>query len=90
MPFHETVGEPGIRFKSDELSRIASVSQTANTVCVCYTAGVKTIEDARHQDVIMSASVKKAKAALSPASSTRHPKSSTSSRRRFSCGTIDP
>lgn len=56
MPFYETVGEPGIRFKSDELSWIGSVSQTANTVCVWYTAGVKTIEDAKHKEVIMSAS----------------------------------
>lgn len=53
MPFLETIGASGVRFKSTELSWIGSLSQTVQTVVVWHTAGVRTLEDAKSKEVIM-------------------------------------
>ncbi len=55
IPFYQAVGQPGIRFKSEELSWIGSLTQTATVVAVWHATGVKTIDDAKRIDVIMGA-----------------------------------
>lgn len=56
MPFNQALGQPGIQFKCEELSWIGSLSEVVSTVTVWHTAGVRTIEDAKHQEVVMGAS----------------------------------
>lgn len=55
MPFYQAVGQPGIRFKSEQLSWIGSLSQAPAVVVVWHAAGVRTIDDARRIDVIVGA-----------------------------------
>ena len=55
MPVYQAIGQQGVRFKAEDLNWIGSLLQTATTVSVWHTAGVKTIEDARHKEVIMGA-----------------------------------
>lgn len=55
MPFYELIGQPGIQFKSAELSWLGSLTQTITVVSVWHTTGVKTIEDARRIEVVMGA-----------------------------------
>jgi tripartite-type tricarboxylate transporter receptor subunit TctC len=55
IPFYQAVAQPGIRFKSEDLSWIGSLTQTATVVAVWHGAGVKTIDDAKRIDVIMGA-----------------------------------
>jgi tripartite-type tricarboxylate transporter receptor subunit TctC len=54
LAFYQTVGgQPGIQYKSEELSWIGSIPQDPPVVVVWHTAGVKSIEDVKHQEVIM-------------------------------------
>jgi tripartite-type tricarboxylate transporter receptor subunit TctC len=55
MPVYQAVGQPGIQFKCEELSWLASMSQLVSVVAVWHTAGVKTIEDAKKKEIIMGA-----------------------------------
>ncbi len=55
IPFYQAIGQPGISFKSEELSWVGSLTQTATVVAVWHGAGVKTIEDAKRKEVIMGA-----------------------------------
>jgi tripartite-type tricarboxylate transporter receptor subunit TctC len=55
MPFYQALGQSGIQFKSEELSWLGSLSGVVNVVSVWHTAGVRTIEDAKHKQVIMGA-----------------------------------
>ena len=55
MPVYEAIGQEGVRFKADELNWVGSLLQTATTVALWHTAGVKTIEEAKHKEVIMGA-----------------------------------
>ena len=55
IPFYQTVKQPGIRFKSEELAWIGSLSQVPTVIAVTNRAGVKTIEEAKHKEVIIGA-----------------------------------
>jgi tripartite-type tricarboxylate transporter receptor subunit TctC len=55
MPVYQVIGQDGVRFKAEELNWIGSLLQTATTVSVWHTAGVKTVEDAKRKEVIMGA-----------------------------------
>jgi tripartite-type tricarboxylate transporter receptor subunit TctC len=55
IPFYQAVGQPGIRFKAEELSWIGSLAQAATVVAVWHAAGVRTIDDARRVEVVMGA-----------------------------------
>jgi len=55
IPFYQAIGQPGIRFKSEELSWIGSLSQGASVVAVWHAAGVRTLDDAKRLDVIIGA-----------------------------------
>lgn len=53
MPFYQAIGQPGTRFKSDELSWIGNMSQGAAIFVLWHTTGVRTIADARQKEIIM-------------------------------------
>jgi tripartite-type tricarboxylate transporter receptor subunit TctC len=55
IPFYQTINQPGIRFKSEELSWIGSLSQTATVIAITNRAGVKNVEEAKHKEVIIGA-----------------------------------
>src|SRR4051794_1767241 len=55
MPFLEAAGAPGVQYKSSELSWIGNLSQSVQAVVVWHTAGVRTLDDAKKQEVIMGA-----------------------------------
>src|SRR5262245_10526031 len=55
IPFYQAIGQSGIRFKSEELSWIGSLSQGASVVAVWHGAGVRTLDDARRMEVIIGA-----------------------------------
>jgi len=55
IPFYQAVGQPGIRFKAEELSWIGSLAQAATVVAVWHAAGVRTIDDARRVEVVLGA-----------------------------------
>ena len=55
MPVYQAIGQDGVRFKAEELTWIGSLLQTATTVSIWHTAGVKTVDDAKHKEVIMGA-----------------------------------
>jgi tripartite-type tricarboxylate transporter receptor subunit TctC len=55
IPFYQTINQPGIRFKSEELSWIGSLTQTATVIAITNRAGVKNMEEARHKEVIIGA-----------------------------------
>jgi tripartite-type tricarboxylate transporter receptor subunit TctC len=55
IPFYQAVGQPGIRFKAEQLSWIGSFAQAATVVAVWHAAGVRTIDDARRIQVVMGA-----------------------------------
>jgi len=55
MPFYQALGQQGVRFKTEELSWIGSLSQDPDLVSVWHTAGVKSIEDAKAKQVVMGA-----------------------------------
>jgi tripartite-type tricarboxylate transporter receptor subunit TctC len=55
MPVYQAINQPGVRFKAEELSWIGSLLQTATTVAIWHTAGVKTVEEAKKKEVIMGA-----------------------------------
>jgi tripartite-type tricarboxylate transporter receptor subunit TctC len=55
MPVYQAINQPGVRFKAEDLNWIGSLLQTATTISIWHTAGVKTIEEAKHKEVIMGA-----------------------------------
>lgn len=55
MPLYQSLGESGIAFKTEQMSWIGNVSQTADILAVWHTTGVKTIADAKRREVIMGA-----------------------------------
>jgi tripartite-type tricarboxylate transporter receptor subunit TctC len=55
MPFYQALGQHGVRFKTEELSFIGSMSQDPDVVSVWHASGVKTIEDAKRRQVVMGA-----------------------------------
>jgi tripartite-type tricarboxylate transporter receptor subunit TctC len=55
IPLYQATGQPGITFKSEELSWIGSLTQTATVVAVMQSAGVKTVEDTKRKEVILGA-----------------------------------
>ena len=56
MPFYQAIEQPGIRFKTEELSWLGSLSQVANIIGVWHTTGVKTIADAKTKEITMGSS----------------------------------
>ena len=55
IPVYQAISQPGVRFKAEELNWIGSLLQTATTVSIWHTAGVKTIDEAKRKEVIMGA-----------------------------------
>jgi tripartite-type tricarboxylate transporter receptor subunit TctC len=55
IPLYQATGQKGIAFKSEELSWIGSLTQTATVIAVMQTAGVKSIEDVKKKEVILGA-----------------------------------
>jgi tripartite-type tricarboxylate transporter receptor subunit TctC len=55
IPFYQAIGQQGVRFKSEELSWIGSLSQGASVIAVWHAAGVRTLDDAKRVDVIIGA-----------------------------------
>ncbi len=55
MPVYQATGQAGIQFKTEQLSWIGSLTQTASVVVVATSTGVKTIDDARRIEVVMGA-----------------------------------
>ena len=55
MPVYQVLGQPGIQFKTEELSWIGAMSKFVNVVAVWHTTGVKTIEDAKRIEVVIGA-----------------------------------
>ena len=53
MPFYQAIGQPGTRFKSEDLSWIGNLSQGVSIFVLWRTAGIKTIADARRTEIIM-------------------------------------
>jgi tripartite-type tricarboxylate transporter receptor subunit TctC len=49
------MGERGIRFKSERLSWIGSLAQTAAVIAVWHTAGVRNLDDAKRIEVVLGA-----------------------------------
>jgi tripartite-type tricarboxylate transporter receptor subunit TctC len=55
IPLYQATGQQGIAFKSEELSWIGSLTQTATVIAVMQSAGVKSIDDVRKKEVILGA-----------------------------------
>jgi tripartite-type tricarboxylate transporter receptor subunit TctC len=55
QPFYQALGQPGVRFKTEELSWIGSLSQDPDLIIVWHTAGAKTIEEAKTRQIVMGA-----------------------------------
>jgi tripartite-type tricarboxylate transporter receptor subunit TctC len=55
MAVYQALGQPGIQFKCEELSWIGSLSEVVNTIAVWHTSGVRTVEDAKHKEIVMGA-----------------------------------
>ena len=55
IPFYQMMGQLGIRYKSEEMEWIGSLSQTVNVVTVWHQSGIRTLDDAKKRDVIMGA-----------------------------------
>jgi tripartite-type tricarboxylate transporter receptor subunit TctC len=55
IPYYQAVGQPGVRYKSEDLSWIGSLAQPASVIAVWHTSGVRTIDDARRIEVILGA-----------------------------------
>jgi tripartite-type tricarboxylate transporter receptor subunit TctC len=55
QPFYQALGQQGVRFRTEELSWIGSLSQAADHVTIWHAAGIKTIADAKARQVVMGA-----------------------------------
>jgi tripartite-type tricarboxylate transporter receptor subunit TctC len=55
LPLYEALATPGVRFSSRALSWIGAVTQTQDAVVVWRTSSVRTLEDAKRQDVVFGA-----------------------------------
>ncbi len=53
MPLYQALGQTEITFKTEQLSWIGSVSQTADVLTVWHTTGIKSIADAKQREVVM-------------------------------------
>lgn len=58
MPYYQALGQLGIQFKAEEFSWIGSLSQGVIVVTVWHTSKVKTLEEAKHTEVLMGALTK--------------------------------
>src|SRR5262249_3765419 len=52
-PFYQAIGQQGVRFKSEELSWIGSLSQAPDIVSVWHTSGVTRLDDAKAKQIMM-------------------------------------
>lgn len=55
MPLYQALGQLDIGFKTEEMSWIGSISQSADVVTVWHASGIKSIADAKRREVIMGA-----------------------------------
>src|SRR5262249_36618977 len=55
VPFYQMMGQLGIRYRSEEMQWVGSLSQTVNVVVVWHLSGIKTLDDAKKREVIMGA-----------------------------------
>jgi tripartite-type tricarboxylate transporter receptor subunit TctC len=55
IPAFQAMGQPGVRYKAEELNWVGSLLQTATIVIAWHTAGIQSIDDARKKEVIMGA-----------------------------------
>jgi tripartite-type tricarboxylate transporter receptor subunit TctC len=55
MPVYQAIGQEGVRFRAEDLNWLGSLLQTATTVSIWHTAGVKTVDDAKRKEVIIGA-----------------------------------
>jgi tripartite-type tricarboxylate transporter receptor subunit TctC len=55
IPFYQATGQPGIAFRSELLSWVGSLTQTASVVSVWHTSGVRNIDDAKRVELLMGA-----------------------------------
>lgn len=55
MPYYQTLGQLGIRFKSEEFSWLGCLSQAVVVVTVWHTSPIKTLEDAKQTETLMGA-----------------------------------
>lgn len=53
MPFYQAIGQPGTRFKSEDLSWLGNLSQGVSIFILWHNTGVKTLADARRSEIIM-------------------------------------
>jgi len=58
LPMLQATGAPGLQLDAAKFNWIGSISPTVETIAVWHNAGVKTIEDARKQEVVVGASGK--------------------------------
>jgi tripartite-type tricarboxylate transporter receptor subunit TctC len=58
MPYYQALGQSGIQFKTEEFSWIGSLSQAVIVVAVWHTSKVRTLEEAKHTEVLMGALTK--------------------------------
>jgi tripartite-type tricarboxylate transporter receptor subunit TctC len=54
-PFYQAIGQQGVRFKTEELSWIGSLSQAPDLISVWHTSGAKSIDDAKTRQIVMGA-----------------------------------
>jgi tripartite-type tricarboxylate transporter receptor subunit TctC len=54
MPLYQALGQ-GTAYKTEDMTWIGNVSQTADIVAVWYTTGIKSVAEARRREVIMGA-----------------------------------
>ena len=55
IPFYQALGIAGAGFRTEDMSWIGSVCQTADVVAVWHTTGVRSIADAKARSVVMGA-----------------------------------
>src|SRR3954454_15001594 len=55
MPLYQALGQVEIAFKTEQMSWLGNMSQSADIVAVWHTSGVKTIADAKRREVVMGA-----------------------------------
>ena len=67
LPFYQAMGQPGLQFRSDELSWIGSLGRVVSVIIVWHDLGVKSVEDAKHREVIMGATGVRGTTATYPA-----------------------
>jgi tripartite-type tricarboxylate transporter receptor subunit TctC len=67
LPFYQAMGQPGLHFRSDELSWIGSLGRVVSVIIVWHDLGVMSIEDAKTRDIIVGATGVRGTTATYPA-----------------------